>query len=309
MALPAALTPSRGEQGVLTSGATAAGHRTVRGWDLFVDAVRDIDQAAPSRSPHRTGRELLLPLGFWPETRSVAEVVADAEAGRTAPAVDLDAVDAAALAANPRASATDVVVALQAARDELAAFLRSRRSPRVRALVTASPLGPLPVLTLLHAMPYRLAVAALDLEPCGATPTDELLEIGVAALVDTTGALAAREGVPGSITAVMPGAVWGFGADEGGWRCVELRDGADPEGPSVQADARVLLDITSGRETNIAALWRDRRLVTRDIPGLLRLAPVLEQVPGIPGGAALRAAARYLGGLGRLLGRLPGLPF
>jgi hypothetical protein len=195
----------------------------------------------------------------------------------------------------------------------------------VRALETASPLGPLPVLTLLHAVPYRLAVAALDLEPCGARPTDELLELGVAALVDTTGALAAREGVTGSITAVMPASTWGFGADAGAWLCVRLpvdgatADGPGPgegarradapeAGPSVQAHARVIVDVTAGRTTNLAALWRDRALVTHDVPGLLRLAPVLEQVPGIPGGAALRAAARYLGGLGQLLGRLPGLP-
>jgi hypothetical protein len=47
-----------------------------------------------------------------------------------------------------------------------------------------------------------------------------------------------------------------------------------------------------------------RRLRLTDVPGLLTLLPALETVPGIPGGAALRAAARTLARTGWLVGRV-----
>jgi hypothetical protein len=34
---------------------------------------------------------------------------------------------------------------------------------------------------------------------------------------------------------------------------------------------------------------------------VVRLAPIVAEVPGLPGGPALRAAARWVGGAGRLL--------
>ena len=66
------------------------------------------------------------------------------------------------------------------------------------------------------------------------------------------------------------------------------------------------MDVTAGRELNVPGRWRDGSLVTHDLPGLLRLAPVLEQVPGIPGGAALRTASKAIGGLSRIAGLLGG---
>ena len=107
----------------------------------------------------------------------------------------------------------------------------------------------------------------------------------------------------------MPGSVWGFAATDGSWRTSELpRPTGAPPGPAVEASARVILDITSGRNMNIPGLWRDGSLVTHDLAGLSRLTPVLEQVPGIPGGAALKAASKAFSGVGRILGRLPGWP-
>jgi hypothetical protein len=43
-----------------------------------------------------------------------------------------------------------------------------------------------------------------------------------------------------------------------------------------------------------------------DIGGLLRLAPIVDVAPGIPGGPILRLAARTVGGAGGMLGRLFG---
>jgi hypothetical protein len=302
----AALTPAPGESGVLSGDPAAAGARLLASWDAFIAMAEQADLTAVARAKGRLGREVVLPLGAWPQTRSLTQVLDDAHAGRTTPAVDLEREERDVLAAQAAATDAEVVDALVAAREELARFLSAGPDHTQLALPTASPLGPLPVLTLLHAISYQLAVGALDLEPCGPTAPPDFLEAGVVALVDTTGALAARQGIECSITAVMPGAVWGFGAAAGSWRTAELDRPADaPHGPAVQAAARVILDVTSGRNLNLPGLWRDGSLVTHDLGGLMRLTPVLDQVPGIPGGTALRLASRAFGGVGRVLGRLP----
>ena len=51
---------------------------------------------------------------------------------------------------------------------------------------------------------------------------------------------------------------------------------------------------------------RDLRL--HQVTGLLALAPIVEAVPGLPGGVALRTAVRNVRGISRLVRRLPGLP-
>lgn len=306
---PTALVPSPGEQGVLSSDPAAAAARTLASWDDFIELAERADLQAVGRAKARLGREVVLPLGTWPQTRSLAQVLADAAAGRVTEPVDLQDQERRVLAAHADASDAEVVKGLRVARDDLATFLATAPATRTLEQATASLLGALPVLTVLHAAAYQLAVCALDLEPCGVRAPTALLERGVVALVDTTGALAAREGVDGSITAVMPGSVWGFGAHRGAWRTVQLdTTGAVPSGPAVEAMARVILDVTSGRDHNVPRLWREGALVTHDLPGLARLSPILEQVPGIPGGPALRAAARALSGIGKVIGALPGWP-
>jgi hypothetical protein len=73
----------------------------------------------------------------------------------------------------------------------------------------------------------------------------------------------------------------------------------------VASSAAVLLDASAGRR-NVPALLARRRLRLRRGPALLALAPLLERVPGLPGGPALRAATGILGGVGRVAGTLGG---
>jgi hypothetical protein len=299
---PPPLVPDQGEQGVLSADRVTAGARALRSWDLLLEMAEASDLGATARHKGRTGREVLLPLGSWPQTRTLDDILSDAHSGRTVPDIDLDELERQVVLAQSDASDAAVVAAVRRSRDALAGYLGTTTSDAADGLLTASPLGPLPVLTFLHATAYQLALSALDLAPCGARAPAELLEAGVVALVDTTGALAFRHGVSGSICAVLPETVWGFGSTAEGWRVREL---AAAEGPAVQATAQIIIDVSAGRALNVAAMWADGRLVTRDLPGLLRMAPVVEHVPGIPGGAALRAASKYLGGVSRLLGRLP----
>jgi hypothetical protein len=169
-------------------------------------------------------------------------------------------------------------------------------------------LGTLPVLTFLHAATYPLATSALDLEPAGARVPDVLLDNGLLGLVDTIGALAARQGLTASLAAITPTGVVGTGARSGAWRTARLDSddlGGDlSTGPSAEGSARLILDITSGR-ADIPTAIRRREIAVHDLSGLLALAPIVEQVPGIPGRAALAAAIRATGALTGAWKRLP----
>ena len=78
---------------------------------------------------------------------------------------------------------------------------------------------------------------------------------------------------------------------------------ARPEGPGVEGAADLLLEAAAGRVNPVPAVAR-RQLRVHDATGLLRLAPIVRHVPGIPGGPVLQLAARAMGGPVGLLGRL-----
>jgi hypothetical protein len=61
-------------------------------------------------------------------------------------------------------------------------------------------------------------------------------------------------------------------------------------------------EASSGR-ANPALLLARRKLRVHDMAGMLRLAPIVESTPGIPGGPLLQVAARTLSGAGGLIGR------
>ena len=309
---PLALRPDHGERGVLSRDLRETVARSLLAWDLFIKTAEQADLLAPSRSRRKRGLDVVLPLGTWPETRSLAQVIENAAAGCFEQPIDLEEAEHRVWAARGSVTAAEALDGLRTARDDLVEFIGSGDACDIYSQLTSSPLGPLPVLTLIHAAAYQLAVSALDLVPCGAVPSAELLDAGIVALVDTTGSLARRQGISGSITAVIPSGAWGFGSTQDGWRTapVEFADAPDdlPPGPCVRATAEIILDITAGRVGNVGSLWSQGALVTQDLTGLLAFAPLVDQVPGIPGGSALRAATRTMSGVGKLFGRLPRLP-
>jgi hypothetical protein len=79
--------------------------------------------------------------------------------------------------------------------------------------------------------------------------------------------------------------------------------GGTHEGPAVEASAELLLEAASGRVNPVPAVAR-RQLRVHEVSGLLALAPIVQKVPGIPGGPILQLAARTMGGAGGVLGRL-----
>lgn len=300
-ALPAPLEPDPHEHGLASRDVTVLAATIDRAWELFEDAARRADLSMPSRRPGWNGRAVVAQVGEWEFGRSLADLLADAHDG-DAGTIESHAFDARILVTAQTADDATVLAAASAARTAAATWLASD-GPATWGLVhTSSPLGPLPVLTVLSAGTYQLAVAALDLEPCGAPLPAELVRIGLAAVIDITGALAARNRFTGSFTAVTPGYVVGVGARAGHWRTAEL-DSDPGGGPTVHAEARTVLHVTSGRAP-VAHYYRTGALRVSDLPGLLRLAPVLDGVPGVPPLGAIGRALQVVDAVGGLLGRL-----
>jgi uncharacterized protein (TIGR03083 family) len=276
-------------------------------WDAFLDVVRapSTDLTRPSRLPGWSGADALIHLGAWDDSQVLAGVLASARAGGTGETPDPDASNAALVAAHRDATPEQVVDALVAARTRLAGFFASAEVHELGTALSSSAVGPLPVLSLVSAGCYELAVHALDLAPCGAPPPDAvLLDRGLAALIDVTGALSARAGVHISLTGQTPTGGWRFTSGADGWTTEPSPAGAF-DGVGVRGAAVDLLDTSAGR-SNLAQLLVTRRLVVQQLPQFLRLAPLLDDVPGLPGGAALRTAVSGIsgltGGLGRALG-------
>lgn len=299
--LPAPLVPNPHEHGLASGDRTDLAANIIRAWELFEDVAAEADLAAPSRKHGWTGREIVARIGEWEFGRRLDHMLAEAHDG-DADYYDADALDEEVRHLTADLTDQEILDAVSRARATTETWLSSDGPDTWGLVHTSSPLGPLPVLTVMNAMTYQLAIATLDLEQCGVEPPEELMHIGLAALIDTTGALAGRRHMTGSFTAVTPEMIVGAGAHGGHWRTRVLD--ADPQaGPGVVAEARIVLDVTSGR-ANVAHLYRTGALHVRDLAGLVRLAPVLDGVPGVPPLGAVGRALSVVDAVGGFLGRL-----
>jgi len=307
MSTSAPLVPVPGERGLASSDRKRLTRRVLAGWDEFVTVAEATDLDAPSRLPGWSGRDVLVHLGAWDDARALDGILASARAGGTGDHIDVDQHNAWVIGRHRGATRAEVLESLHAARSTTADFLASAEADELGLLPTHSVLGALPVLTTLTAITYELAVHSVDLGPCGApAPSSELVQAGLAALMDVTGALAARHGLEVTVAAGTPTGGWAFSAYDGDWTTVALDPGADVSGwPSIEGSALTLLDASAGRVAVPPLLVR-RELRTHHVPGLLALAPIVDEVPNLPGGPVLRAAVRYLGGVGKVMRRIPG---
>ncbi len=288
--LPRELTPADGSRGFATQHREDLRIRVAAAWDQLAAYAETCELDLMSRSKGRRGLEVLLPVGRWDDSRGLAEIVADARAGRVH-TIDQDVYEAALRAAHGSAPAHEIVASLRRAGDEANDWLGSAEDDADGLTLTASPLGALPIRTLMHATVYHLAVIALDLEPCAPEPVPaELLSRGLVALVDVAGCLAARAGLTASLvadTARSPNRRSDpprprSGASGARTATGPRRRSETSTGPTVAASARVILDITSGRISHVPALVRSGALRLHDVPGLLHLGPLIDQVPGHP---------------------------
>ena len=299
--LPPPLEPEEREHGLASGDREVLAAAIDAAWEQFEQVALDVDPDAPSRKDGWTARQLIARLGHWEFARTLDDLLRDAHDG-DADYFDADEIDEQVRARTADLPYEDILASIAQAREITATWLASD-APDTWALVhTSSPLGPLPVLTVLNAMTYQLSIAALDVETCGPEAPDGLLATGLAALMDTTGALAGRKHITGSFTAVTPDLILGVGSRGGHWRTASLDE--DPRmGPAVVAPARAIIDATSGRG-NVGHLYRTGALQVRDLGGMVRLAPVLDGIPGVPPMGAIGRALTVVDAVGGLFGRL-----
>ena len=290
-----------GRTGLSETDAGELGEVVVACWDAFVDLASDpaTDLTRPSRLPGWTGADTCVHLGEWDDNTPMQGLLASARAGGAGTPGSPDDGNARLVAAHRTAGPDGVLAALVRARDRVADWFDGPGPAELGRHLSCSAVGPLPVLSLVHAATYELAVHALDLGPCGApAPPPLLLDRGLAALMDVTGALSVRSGVHTTVTAQTPAGGWSF-TSGAGWTVQRVAPGAYA-GAGVHGSTADLLDTSAGR-TNLAQLLLQRRLVVQDLGGFMRLAPLLHDAPGLPGGAVLRGAVGGLGRVRRLL--------
>ncbi|SDX83694.1 TIGR03083 family protein [Modestobacter sp. DSM 44400] len=289
-------------RGMTDAGRDEVGRMVLAAWDSFCGQAAVVDLSRPTRLPGWRAQEVCVHLGVWPEHAALADLVASARAGGTGTPPDVDAVNARVTEAHRDASRDEVLAALLRNRDATARYLADE-PPELDAAPTVSTIGRLPMLSVVLGQAYELAVHGLDLAAIDAPAVPgEVLQSGLAALADVTGALAAASGITGGATLLTPAGGWTFAADADGWTVDRVGPGR-ARGTVVEAPAGLLLQAASGRVNPVAAVAQ-RRLKVHELAGLLKLAPIVSAAPGIPGGPILQLAARTLGGAGGLLGRL-----
>ncbi|HVE62978.1 MAG TPA: maleylpyruvate isomerase N-terminal domain-containing protein [Mycobacteriales bacterium] len=276
--------------------------RMARSWQLFVEVAESADLDAPTRLPGWQARDVVVHLGTWDDRAPLIDAIRSARAGADGAPMDPDTVNAAVIAEHRDASDDEVLDALRRSRDGILAINR-RELATLATAPAMSMLGPLPLAGLVHAGCYELAVHALDLHAAGAVaPDPALLDAGLAALIDVTGALAARHGITIAVSAQTPTGGWRAEIEEDQWTTTAVPAGS-VAGPAILGTAVDVLDASAGR-VGVPVLLLQRRIVVQDLTQFLRLAPLVEQVPGIPGAALLSRAAATVTGLTGLLSRL-----
>jgi Mycothiol maleylpyruvate isomerase N-terminal domain len=289
-------------QGMADGGRDAVSGMVLEAWDVFIEQAEAVDLSRSSRLGGWRAQEICVHLGCWDDHTALADLIASARDGGTGTPPDVDAVNARVTAAHRDASRDDVLAALRRNREATARYL-AEEPVELDTAPTISVVGRIPLLSVILGQAYELAVHGLDLVSCGAAPPPpSVLQSGLAALVDVTGGLAASMSITGGVTLATPDGGWGFDAGPDGWT-VRRVPADEFSGPAVEAPADLLLEAASGRINPVPAVAR-RRLKVHDVGGLLVLAPIVQAVPGIPGGPILQLAARTVGGAGGMLGRL-----
>src|SRR3954471_1667100 len=204
-------------QGMADAGRDTVGPMVLGAWDAFLDQVATVDLDRPTRLPRWRVHELCVHLGLWDDHAALPDLIASARAGGVGTPPDVDATNARVTAAHRDASRAEVLAALRRNRDATAWYL-AKEPAELDTAPAVAVVGRLPLLSVVLGQAYELAVHGLDLVSCGVpAPPPAVLQSGLSALADVTGALAAREEVSGGATLATPEGGWTFAADDSGW--------------------------------------------------------------------------------------------
>src|SRR5688572_19885476 len=208
------------------AGRDEVGGMVLEAWDAFIDEVAAVDLDRPSRLSGWRAHEIAVHLGCWDDHTALADLIASARSGGTGTPPEVDAVNARVTAAHRNASKDEVLAALRRNRDATSRYLKEE-PVELDTAPTVSVVGRLPLLSVVLGQAYELAVHGLDLVSCGSEPPPaSVLQAGLAALVDVTGALAASCDITGGVTLATPDGGWAFAADPSGWTVQQVPAGA-----------------------------------------------------------------------------------
>jgi uncharacterized protein (TIGR03083 family) len=288
--------------GMASTGRAAVAPIVLGAWDEFLAIAESADLGRQTRLPGWRGQEVCVHLGYWDDYRALDGMIESARTATGDTPPDPDSANAEVTARHHSAGRDDVLEALQRHRDAVQRYF-DQATTELDLAPAQSTVGTLPLLCVVLGEAYELAVHGLDLADAGADrPSRDLLQAGLAALADVTGALTAAAGIETGAALHTPDGGWAFASDGKGWT-VARTGGSRPTGTVVEGSADVLLDASAGRSNAVLQLAR-RRLRVHHVGGLLRLVPVVEASPGIPGAPILRLAAQAMSGGGGLISRL-----
>jgi hypothetical protein len=290
------------DHGLATAGARTIAQETITAWTQFLEIADGVDIDAPSRVKQTSARAIITRVGSWPQSRQLPQIIADAQAGRVG-RIDQDEIDDRAIKINSGRPKQDLMDAVALSRDSLSNWLAGRIAgvpsfDDYALKPVGTPLGSLPLVTYMHAGAFQLAVSARDLQPDAGLVPDTLLIVGLRALVDTTGALAARMHIDSKFAVVTPTVSVFTATGSDSWITANVDSTLGREEAGVEGDIGKVLDVASGRKNPLRGLGR-REITVRDVPAMLRLAPIAQDNPGLPGGALLRKTASWLSYLQR----------
>src|SRR3954466_16180806 len=220
-----------GDDGTRTHGMADAGRARIAGmvlpaWDAFLAQAEAVDLSRRSNLPGWRAQEICVHLGLWPENTAMADLITSAKNGGTGEAPDVDAVNARVVTAHRDASPEEVLAALRRNREATERYL-TEEPEELDTAPTVSVVGRLPLLSVVLGQAYELAVHGLDLADLGRPPVpSSVLQSGLAALADVTGALAASCDITGGATLTTPDGGWRFAADPSGWTVAQVAAGS-----------------------------------------------------------------------------------
>ncbi|MCW2697905.1 MAG: hypothetical protein JWR62_2990, partial [Modestobacter sp.] len=176
------------------AGRDVVGPMVLAAWDSFCAQAAAVDLHRPTRLPGWRVQEVCVHLGVWPGHAALDDLIGSARTGASGPAPDVDAVNARVTAAHRDAPRAEVLAALQRNREATVRYLADE-PVGLDTAPAVSTVGRLPRLSVVLGQAYELAVHGLDLAAAGAPEVPPaVLQSGLAALADVTGALAAAGG-------------------------------------------------------------------------------------------------------------------
>ena len=268
-----------GRAGLASLPLAAQRDRVLASWDGFLAAAEDADLDRPSRLPGWSGHDVLVHVGDWPGVPTLDTLLAEARSGdggarRTTRT-------RATRRWSPRTGTRRGRTCWQrcggpATGSRPGSTRRTRPTgPGAGWRAVMSAVGPLPLLTVVNAGGYELAVHALDL---GVRPDERLLDAGLAALVDVTGVFATGAGCGRRSPRGRAGQAGRSGPT--GTAGSPPRSG---NGRRVRR-SRAMRRSCSTRRPDGARCQRccaSRTMRVHGLADIVRLAPIVDEVPGL----------------------------